>query len=140
MKKPLKHYSQYCHGATLLEVLVGLALIGSLAVAMVIARSNLVAQEALAQHKIAATAMADRLMNTWWDNPAMLPRHDEGQERYGKTALRWRTRTIEHEPHPVLAYDLVRLEILHGDSEEPVLVLEVVCPTQPLHLPGERDA
>ena len=52
-------------GVTLIEVLVSLALLGSLAVAMVLARGRLVDQHRLALQKAQAVQVADGLLAHW---------------------------------------------------------------------------
>ncbi len=135
MKSGCGRSSRRCRGATLIEVLAGLALLGSLAVAMVLAKADLTAQDALARHKLAAAAAADRLMTGWWADPAAMPRDDRGDVP-GQPGLRWRTRPIDPPEtpdaasHPTLRCELVRLEMWFGELPEPVLTLDVVCPVE----------
>lgn len=53
-------------GVTLIEVLAALALLGSLAVAMLLSRGRLIEQHHRARQKLEAVQAADALLATWW--------------------------------------------------------------------------
>src|SRR3954469_11649587 len=52
-------------GATLIETLAGLVILGTLLVSITIARGRFIRQRALAEQKIAAAAAVDRLVAKW---------------------------------------------------------------------------
>ena len=65
-------------GLTLVEVLAGLALMGTLLVGLITARSRLVLQAQRAEQKIELTERAESLLSEWWQNPAGFPIDAEG--------------------------------------------------------------
>lgn len=97
-------------GLTLIEVLASLAILGSLLVIIVQSRSSHVRQWHQAQLKSEAVHAADRLLRSWWSNPAALPSNDTGtwEERW-----RWRTSIVATPAlkDAALEAQLVRLEI-----------------------------
>src|SRR5688572_15241286 len=98
MKSRLKPFSKRyrARGMTLIEVLAGVALLGSLLVGVVLARGRYIRQWTTAQHRLEAVQAADALLNQWWASEDSVPRSGMGScgER---RSLRWQTRLIESE-------------------------------------------
>src|SRR6267142_1532167 len=68
MKKPSKTSSPprgKARGATLIEALAGLVVLGTLLVSITIARGRFVRQRAVAEQKIAAATAVDALVSRW---------------------------------------------------------------------------
>jgi prepilin-type N-terminal cleavage/methylation domain-containing protein len=96
-------------GLTLIEVMAGLAILGTLLASLVVARGRYVHQWALATRKEEAVQAADRLLAAWWINPDKLPRNAAGDVPDGK--LRWRTHVVESVAAEDLKVQIVRLEL-----------------------------
>ena len=71
-------------GATLVEVMAGLVLLGTLLVAIINAKGNHMRQWSQANARLQAIAAADELLDKWWKNTRELPRSDSGQIDDGK--------------------------------------------------------
>ena len=99
---------------TLVEALVGVALLGGLLATLVVSAGRLRAQTAAADARTDACRMADGLLNSWWADPASLPRDDAGELDDG---WRWRTQTVR--------------EVAVGDVEASVVALTIVDPAWP---------
>src|SRR5690606_19038027 len=112
----------------LIEVLAGLAIMGTLAVSLVLARGALMEQYVLAQRKLRATEAADALLAHWWQNPAAVPRAAMG-EVPGYEELRWRTSIAPNEDVQMMGGQVVRVEMFDASDEiTPVLIVELVLP------------
>lgn len=97
---------------TLIEVLAALALLGSLAVAMLLSRSRLIDQHARAEQKLEAVRAADTLLSQWWaDDPSAFPVDREG-DIAGHTDWVWQTRQVQHDNLRTFEARVVRLRIL----------------------------
>ena len=77
--------SSRCGGFTLIEVLAGLAILGSLLVGLVLARRSLIDQQLRADRKLVAIDLADALLTSWAAQSvgtatwlASIPRDDQG--------------------------------------------------------------
>lgn len=98
-------------GATLVEVVVGLAIMGTLLVGILMARQNHTKQFDHAQSKIVAVQAADELLTKWWRDPEQFPRHASGVCP-GVDHLFWRTNIRQNHNASQLGIEVVRLEIL----------------------------
>jgi type II secretory pathway pseudopilin PulG len=78
---------------TLIEVVGGLALLGTLLVAVLLAKAKFTRQAATADRKLQAVAAADELLTVWRQDPNALPRDGSGSVA-GDRQLSWRTRTV----------------------------------------------
>src|SRR5437870_12747654 len=88
------------HGATLIEALAGLVVLGTLLVSITIARGRFVRQRALAEQKIAAAASVDAMVAKWMaGSGAAMPISASGPLE-GLPNLIWRTRAIEKKSNP----------------------------------------
>jgi hypothetical protein len=117
-------------GATLVEVVAGLALLASLLTALLLARARYSQQWVLANQRLAAVQLADELLAEWWTEPQELPRADQGvlDEQRG---WKWRTQVIQNHAADSIGVEVIRLEILQEDPEAiPLATLEIVLPQQ----------
>ena len=104
-------------GVTLIEVLAALALLGSLAVAMVLSRGRLVDQHLRAQQKLEAVGVADALLAEWWaDGPDNIPVDDAG-ELDAHPGWSWQTREVPNAALRPYEARVVRLRLV--DASEP---------------------
>ena len=97
---------------TLIEVLAALSLLGSLAVAMVLARGRLVEQHRAAEQKLEAVDAADRLLLLWWSGESkQVPVNTSGVvEQHPHWA--WETELISDRRLAPYEAQIVRLRIV----------------------------
>jgi type II secretory pathway pseudopilin PulG len=109
-------------GATLIEALAGLVVLGVLLVSITLARGRFVRQRALAEQKLAATAAVDAMLSKWMaGNSATIPISAGPLD--GLPSHTWRTRVIEIKPD--LAASVIRLEITN-QSNATILTLDLL--------------
>ena len=72
----LKRSSTCLRSFTLIEVLAGLMILGTLLVSMILAKQNLLDQQARARRKLDAVRLADALLAYWHVTSARLPGND----------------------------------------------------------------
>lgn len=72
----LKRSSTCLRSFTLIEVLAGLMILGTLLVSMILAKQNLLDQQARARQKLDAVRLADALLAYWHVTSASLPGND----------------------------------------------------------------
>ncbi len=123
-------------GATLIEVLAGLVLLGTILSSALVARGRFQRQWRAADDKLAAVRAADELVSEWIAAPAgAAPVPGEGAVSH-TSDLRWRT-TWLRDPYALrLGARAARLEIRDGrnGSSRPLATVEVLL--QPS--PGDR--
>jgi len=145
--------STHWAGFTLIEVLAGLALLGTLLVGLVLARRNLIDQQRRAEKTLVAIDLAEALLNSWIAQAeggsywlASIPREDRGDVSttleesgggLGGDALRrgrwmWRTRYEALPRQSQLdGIGMVRFDLFDGgspESSEPVTTVELLVP------------
>jgi hypothetical protein len=106
---------------TLVEVVAALAMLGTLLVAVLLARAGYVRQAAAADRRLQAVAAADALLAAWHRDPASLPRSGSGMVA-GDGQFSWRTRAVANPDAAALGADTLRLEVLDDRAAGAVLV------------------
>jgi hypothetical protein len=96
---------------TLVEVIGGLALLATLLVATLLARSRYVHQSTVAERRLQAVAAAEALLTTWHQDARSLPREGSGLIP-GEQQLAWRTRALANADARDLGAVVVQLQIL----------------------------
>ena len=117
---------------TLIEVVAGLAILGTLLVAVLLTDARCRRQSGLARRRMDAVRAADALLAKWWTDPGKFPRTAHGQLHPG-SELAWRTLVIENEEIEQLGGQVVRLEVFRPREawrEKPTVTVDVVLPTQ----------
>lgn len=129
------------HGMTLIEVVLGLAIMGTLLATAVVARGQALKQWRFANDRLVAVEAADTLLKQWW-----LDKDGESENGIGGgipidasgtvnrkndsgPVMRWRT--MRHDLPELEAFDLisVRVEIYREQSDDKVLAsVDVVVP------------
>ncbi len=117
------------HGFTLVEVLAGLALLGTLMATAMLVKARYTRQMAMSNRRLEAVAATDAMLQAWWAKKT-LP-HTGSGDVPGDLGLTWRTTThnqVAKTNHPV-ELETTRLEILdrrnpHADG--PILTLELL--------------
>lgn len=123
-------------GLTLIEVVAAIAILGTILVGMVLAKSRHTHQLALAERRSEAATAADELLSRWWANGRNVPAEAEG-EMPTDAKLKWTTRVMDNSAIDELEARVVRLEVRDagaGAANAPSLVVvDMVLP-----LPDER--
>jgi Tfp pilus assembly protein PilV len=118
-------------GTTLVEVLLGLALLGALLVSVLTARSRAARQTVIARAREDATRCADRLLTRWWADPANFPRSATGVMP-DAPRFTWRTRVVDNPSARNLGASVVRLEVSDPDAPEVLVAVDVLLPSKDL--------
>jgi hypothetical protein len=96
---------------TLVEVMGGLALLATLLVATLLARTRYIHQAAVADRRLHAVRAADMLLTGWHQDTRLLPRAGAGIVP-GDEQLAWRTQTLASAEATDLGAVVVQLEIV----------------------------
>jgi type II secretory pathway pseudopilin PulG len=126
MKKPSWTFSPpraKPRGATLIEALAGLVVLGTLLVSITIARGRFVRQRALAEQKIAAATAVDSLVSNWMAGSGSAIPLSAAGALDGLPNHTWRTRVIENKPD--LNASIIRVEVTN-QSNVPILTLDLL--------------
>jgi hypothetical protein len=95
---------------TLVEVVAGLALLGSVLVGILLARGACLRQTARSNRRLEAVAAADALLTAWHQDPALL-KPEGGGPLAGDGQLAWRTAIVPSAEARSLGARIVRLEV-----------------------------
>jgi hypothetical protein len=138
---PFSNHSRrrkHWRGATLIEVLAGLVVLGTVLSAVVIARGRFVRQWAVAEQRLDAVRAADGLLEQWSSGGGWaVPTRDEGL--IGESYL-WRTMPVGDESARKLDAVVVRLELYRrGSGARPVLAMELLASAQATTQPSGRE-
>ena len=117
---------------TLVEVVAGLALLGTLLVALLSARAKVTRQYQGAEARLEAVKVAEELLAGWWREVGRFPRNDVGQVGEGVSRFVWRTRVIPNQAMEELSSEVVRLELSRPGVQRVVLAVDVVLPRSPV--------
>lgn len=124
------------HGVTLIEVMAALALLGSLAVAMVLSRGWLVEQHQQAGQKLEAVEVADKLLAQWWAGETIQLPIDATGRVDGYPVWSWQTRVVDNRSLASFEALVVRLSIL----DDSVVGQPVELTTVDLVMPRKAEA
>ena len=97
-------------GLTLLEVLAAVAILGTILVGVVMAKSRHMRQMAAIGRQDAAVRAADELIAAWWASPRGVPVGESG-ELAGDGSLVWQTRAVANKEIEALGARVVRVEV-----------------------------
>lgn len=123
---------------TLLEVVVGMILVASLAVGSLTAMSRYQISLRQAERKNQALDAAERLIDFWIDRRQGLPGSDRGlldsNGLVGEPAIAWQTRLIRQQILGGASVDVMRLDIIwiEGDrvQQAPTISIEFIRPSE----------
>lgn len=138
MNRRLKPYSKRFRasrsgpraGLTLMEVVAGLALLGWLLSAVVLAKARYTRQWATANQTLLATRAADQLLTHWWSDDQQIPVPASGQIAQ-PPGLEWRTMPLPSETVEPLGVRLVRLEVVAKNAAPgtpPLVAVDLMLP------------
>lgn len=116
-------------GLTLLEMLAGLALLGTLASTILIGRGRALAQWSRASRRIEATRVTDELLTQWWLDRDM-PINKRGQYDDPASGLtwNWQTRMLKQPKDSPWELTLVRLQVAPIDSTHAMATVDLAWP------------
>jgi type II secretory pathway pseudopilin PulG len=106
-------------GATLIEVLAGLVILGTLLVSIAAARGRFARQWVESDRRLAAVHAADKLLSDWMSGAEQnIPIQAQG-DLAGVPKCVWRTREIRSQGAQELRARVVRLEVFDRASRSP---------------------
>ncbi len=142
-------YSIYCRPSrrrdgrraamTLIEVLVGMALLGSLVAAISLAKARSTRQLAQSRRQLAAVAATDQLLTQWWRTTGGGLAVGDGQLP-GDDGFSWRIVSVDKPALENLPVRPVRLEVIdqkNKDNTTPMFMLELLLPVPSEDANGE---
>ena len=103
---------------TLIETVVGLAILGTLIASLVVARSRALHQWAVAGRKQQAIAIADELLSRWWAQPTRIPVNGSGALADG---MQWQTHLLDNPESKQLGIRIVELQVM-GQPDDGTLI------------------
>jgi len=117
---------------TLIEVMAGLAIMGTVLGALLVAAARLRIQSARAELRLEACGTADRLLDRWWPQKDRLPREDTGTVRAAGKTWRWRTHPVANGAAEQMGAQVVAVEVYPADrqGEGPMAHVEVLLPKE----------
>ena len=128
------NFSKRSRGLTLIEVMAGLAIMGSLAVGLVLSRGKLLEQQQRALQTKQAVQLAGTLLNQWHqDSWAMLPLDTTG-DFDDLPHWHWETQTIDSPQLTEFNTQKVRLTIYappnpaSNNLPQPATTIEILTP------------
>ena len=119
---------------TLLEVIVGLVLMGSLVASALVAMASHQHAMVLAKHKIEAAQIADTLLTQWYEFEGDIPGRGQGVVT-GSIPWVWRTQRIDSRIVCGVPVNVIRLDIIGQTGENEPVVLSSV---ELLQAPGTQ--
>ncbi len=123
-------------GLTLIEVIAGLALLGWLLSAVVLAKARHTRQLAESNRQLEAIEAADLLLARWWAVKDDIPLPRSGRGRVpGSDLWHWRVTPLARDEADALGIEIVRLQISDGrwDPQTPPAVeVDLVLPVEPI--------
>ena len=116
---------------TLVEVMAGLVVLGTLLAAVTVARGRFLRQWAEAERRIQATRAVDALLSEWLSgSPQAVPIHSQGPLVGGASNQVWRTQAMRDPAGSELGAIVVRLEVFDAaNSRKSTLTVDFVLPT-----------
>ncbi len=115
-------------GHTLIEVLAAIAILGTILVGVVLAKSRHTRQIERTQRQNAAVRAADELIAGWWASSRGVPVGDSGVTA-SDASLAWKTHVVANREIEDLGARVVRVEIriVDGKQErEPLVTVDLV--------------
>lgn len=122
---------------TLVEVIAGIALLGTLLAGLMLSFSAHVRQYKAARLRIQAIEKLDRQLELWYADDGTLPMDSEGSLS-SQPPLTWRTSTVNSPQAGRLNSVIVRVEVRRpdrADSSPPVVAVELLHPAAVVLMP-----
>lgn len=117
----MRSWRPWASGLTLVEVLLGLALLGGLLVSLLVTRGQALTQQRRAERRLEACGQADALLARWFADPAGPPASGQGNLDAAGT-LRWRIEGRPDATVEALGGQVRRLRVWAADDPAAALV------------------
>ncbi len=118
------------NGLTLVEVLAGSALLGTVLVLILITSGRLNTHSVRAANYTKAYRVADGLLEQWWPEKEAFPRNDSGDVP-DHEYWRWQTSIVSNDEAQELGAEVVALEIIDSQNPlEPLAHIEIMLPVE----------
>ena len=123
-------------GLTLLEVVAGIAILGTILVVVVLSKSRHTRQLALTQRRNVAVRAADELIAGWWTRCEGVPVGERGAVE-ADASLAWETRVVPNDAIEKLGARVVRVELRESEPDrwaaddgtgDPLVAVDLVLP------------
>ncbi len=116
---------------TLVEVIAGLVVLGTLLAAVTVARGRFLRQWAEADRRLQATRAVDALLSEWLSgSPQAVPIRSQGLLAGGAANQIWRTQVIKDAAAAELGAIVVRLEVFNTQApRKPTLTVDFLLPS-----------
>ena len=112
-------------GLTLVEVLAGTALLGTLLVSILLADGRCRRQSKAAEDRVAACRIADELLESWWAESDHPWKAGSGKVD-GHDGWRWRTRQVERELPEALDCEVLAVDVIAPGEERAAVTVELL--------------
>src|SRR4051794_15869607 len=114
---------------TLVEVIAGLVILGTILSSVLIARGRFARQEAQAQRRLQATRALDELVNQWMSGPSSaIPL--SGRGTLSESNQIWRTHVVPDRSAEELGTQVLRVEVFDPTERSTVLTLDLLLRTK----------
>ena len=114
---------------TLVELLAGLALMGSVLTGLLVARQRCLIQWRQANLRIDTCLAADQLLASCWQQPQSLPRAGSGTTG-AQRQYTWTTQRVPNAEVELLGGRVIRLEVAGSGAAAPRVIVDVVVPAE----------
>jgi Tfp pilus assembly protein PilV len=132
MRQRSNNFCAERHGTTLIEVIAGLVILGTLLSSLLIARNRFVRQEAQAKRQLAATHALDAMVAKWMDGPASaVPTQGNGPLPDSPDQI-WHTHLIAQLSVVSLKAKIVRVEVMDRSERNPLVSLDLLLQSDPV--------
>jgi type II secretory pathway pseudopilin PulG len=108
---------------TLVEVVAGLALLGTLLVSLLLTKAALARQRATADRRLAAVAACDQVLSDFRTANRQVPTHGGGVTDGG---VRWRSERVGHKGIQNVTVDVIRVTVTGEHEDKPLAQVEIV--------------
>lgn len=118
-------------GTTLIEVIAGLVILGTLLATMLVARSRFARQEKLATRRLQAIHALDAQIARWMDGPASaFPISTSGSLTESPNQI-WRTRPVNRSSAKLLSAKAVHVEVIDPTEKDPIVAIDLLLHADP---------
>ncbi len=133
------YWMRQARGVTLVEAVVGAALMGTLLTAVVLANARFTVQARSAEVRLEACRIADELLGNWFADENVFPKNTGG-EIAAHPGWRWQTARSENKSATELDAEVVSLKVFAPGSEngQPAVEVELLLPRESDETPDDR--
>jgi type II secretory pathway pseudopilin PulG len=126
MARRSHNFSMAPRGATLVEVIAGLVILGTILASLLIARGRFLRQDIRAQRQIQAIRALDHLAHQWMNGPAAAVPIASSGPLPGADNQTWRTRIVPDPSAAMLNARVLRIDVLDPAERQPIASLDLL--------------